>query len=167
MRVVKVFEGLYRIDLEPGGYSNLVSVYVADAGRELVAFEGGPAVTGPELVEALRSFGKPASHVFLTHVHIDHYGGAGAAAEISPDVRFYVHPRGSKVLPNPDLIWIPAREAMGWLGELYGRPYVIPAKNAVETRDGEVVQIGDAAVEVIHTPGHASHHQSFLLEPWG
>ena len=71
----EIRESLYRVDLEPGGFSNLVSVYVADGGRGLAVFEGGPAVTSVDLASALRSFGKPVEAVFLTHVHIDHYGG--------------------------------------------------------------------------------------------
>jgi glyoxylase-like metal-dependent hydrolase (beta-lactamase superfamily II) len=167
MRVVGVLDGLYRVDLEPGGFQNLVSVYVADGGRSLAVFEGGPAVSGSDLASALRSLGKPVEAVFLTHVHIDHYGGAGAVLGLGGGVRFYVHPRGARVLPNPDVIWVPARAAMGWLGELYGRPLEIPADRSVETRDGDRIAVGDISVEVIHTPGHASHHQSFLLEPWG
>ena len=167
MKVEKIMERLYRVDLEPGGFSNLVSVYVADGRRGLVVFEGGPAVTSVDLASALRSFGKPVEAVFLTHVHIDHYGGAGALAQLGGGTRFYVHPRGAKVLPNPDIIWVPAREAMGWLGELYGRPLEIPADRAVETKDGDVAVVGDLSVRIVHTPGHASHHQSFLLEPGG
>ncbi|MGC9171162.1 MAG: MBL fold metallo-hydrolase [Thermoproteus sp.] len=167
MKVVKVLDGLHRVDLEPGGFSDLVSVYVADGGRSLAVFEGGPAVSASDLISALRSFGKSVEAVFLTHVHIDHYGGAGAVAGLGGGTRFYVHPRGAKVLPNPDIIWAPARAAMGWLGELYGRPLEIPADRSVETKDGDRIAVGDVSVEVIHTPGHASHHQSFLVEPWG
>lgn len=165
MKIEKITERLYRIDLEPGGFSNLVSVYVADGGRALAVFEAGPAVTSAELASALRSFGKPVEAVFLTHVHIDHYGGAGALAQLGG--RLYVHPRGAKALPNPDVVWVPAREAMGWLGELYGRPLEAPAGKIAETEDGEEVAVGDLSVKVVHTPGHASHHQSFLLEPGG
>lgn len=166
MKIARVLEGVYKIDLEPGGFSNLVSVYVVDAGRNLAVFEGGPACSKADLVTAVKTLGKPPSHIFLTHVHIDHYGGSGALAELNPEALFYVHPRGAKVLPNPDIIWVPAREAMGWLGELYGRPLEVPSRNAKNTEDGEVVNIGDIEVEVVHTPGHASHHQSFIIKPW-
>jgi glyoxylase-like metal-dependent hydrolase (beta-lactamase superfamily II) len=165
-KVIEVLRNVYQVDLEPGGYSNLVSVYVVNTGKGLIVFEGGPAVSSNDLKNALRSLPGTVTHAFITHVHIDHYGGTGALTELNPNIEVYVHPRGSKVLPNPDIIWIPAREAMGWLGELYGRPLVVPSKNARETKDGDRITIGDVTVEVIHTPGHASHHQSFIVEPW-
>ncbi|CCC82087.1 MBL fold metallo-hydrolase [Thermoproteus tenax] len=166
MRTKEVLSGVYKVDLEPGGFSDLVSVYIVDSGIGLLVFEGGPSCSQSDLTMAVRSLGKPPTHVFLTHVHIDHYGAAGALVELNHDVQYYVHPRGAKVLPNPDIIWAPAKEAMGWLGELYGRPLEIPQKNIKVTEDGEEIQIGDVSVEVIHTPGHASHHQSFLVRPW-
>jgi len=166
VRITEVMRNVYQIDLEPGGYSNLVSVYAVNTGKGLVVFEGGPAVSSRDLVSALRNLPGAVTHAFVTHVHIDHYGGTGALTGLNPNIEVYVHPRGSKVFPNPDIIWIPAKEAMGWLGELYGRPLEIPSKNARETRDGDRITIGDVTVEVIHTPGHASHHQSFIIEPW-
>ncbi len=166
VRVTEVMNNVYQIDLEPGGFSNLVSVYAVNTGRGIIVFEGGPAVSSNDLRNVLRGLPGNVTHVFITHVHIDHYGGAGALMGLNPNAEVYVHPRGLKVLPNPDIIWVPAREAMGWLGELYGRPLEIPSRNARETRDGDRVTIGDVTVEVIHTPGHASHHQSFIVEPW-
>ncbi len=166
VRVIEVMDKVYQVDLEPGGFSNLVSVYAINTGRGLIVFEGGPAVSSNDLKNALRQLPGNVTHAFITHVHIDHYGGTGALTELNPNIEVYVHPRGSKVLPNPDIIWIPARDAMGWLGELYGRPLEVPSKNARETKDGDRVTIGDVTVEVIHTPGHASHHQSFIVEPW-
>ncbi len=159
---------VYQIDLEPGGFSNLVSVYAVNTGGGgIIVFEGGPAVSSNDLRNALRRLPGNVTHSFITHVHIDHYGGTGSLTMLNPNVEVYVHPRGgSKVLPNPDIIWAPAREAMGWLGELYGRPLEIPSRNTRETRDGDRVTIGDVTVEVMHTPGHASHHQSFIVEPW-
>ncbi|WP_243666790.1 MBL fold metallo-hydrolase [Vulcanisaeta sp. JCM 16159] len=133
VRTIEVMNNVYQIDLEPGGFSNLVSVYAINTGRGVIVFEGGPAVSSNDLRNALMRLGN-VTHVFITHVHIDHYGGTGALAGLNPNIEVYVHPRGLKVLPNPDIIWVPAREAMGWLGELYGRPLEIPGRNARETR---------------------------------
>nr|KJR72297.1 MAG: beta-lactamase [Vulcanisaeta sp. AZ3] len=166
VKVTEVLRGVYQIDLEPGSYGNLVSSYAINTGRGFIVFEGGPAVSSNDLVNALRGLPGTVTHAFITHVHIDHYGGTGALTTLNPNLEVYVHPRGSKVLPNPDIIWVPAREAMGWLGELYGRPLEVTNKNVRETRDGDRITVGDITVKIIHTPGHASHHQSFIIEPW-
>ncbi|MGC9152593.1 MAG: MBL fold metallo-hydrolase [Vulcanisaeta sp.] len=166
VRVVETLRNVYQIDLEPGGFSNLVSVYAINTGKGIIVFEGGAAVSGNDLKNTLRRLPGIVTHAFITHVHIDHYGGTGALLELNPNIEVYVHPRGSKVLPNPDIVWAPAREALGWLGEIYGKPFEIPSRNARETKDGDRVTIGDVTVEIVHTPGHASHHQSFIVEPW-
>ncbi|MGC8542743.1 MAG: MBL fold metallo-hydrolase [Vulcanisaeta sp.] len=166
VRVIETLRNVYQIDLEPGGFSNLVSVYAINTGKGIIVFEGGAAVSGNDLKNTLRELPGIVTHAFITHVHIDHYGGTGALLELNPNIEVYVHPRGSKVLPNPDIVWAPAREALGWLGEIYGKPFEIPSRNARETKDGDRVTIGDVTVEIVHTPGHASHHQSFIVEPW-
>ncbi|WP_069807741.1 MBL fold metallo-hydrolase [Vulcanisaeta thermophila] len=165
VKVLNPLQGVYQLDLEPGGFTNLVSVYLVDTGRGFIMFEGGPAVTSNEMLSATRSLRANVTHVFLTHVHIDHYGGSGIIGLLNPGVEYYVHPRGSKALRNPDIVWVPAREAMGWLGELYGKPLEVSQGSIRETRDGDVITIGDVTVEVVHTPGHASHHQSFIIKP--
>ena len=166
VRVVETLRNVYQIDLEPGGFSNLVSVYAINTGKGIIVFEGGAAVSGNDLKNTLRGLPGTVTHAFITHVHIDHYGGTGALLELNPNIEVYVHPRGSKVLPNPDIVWAPAREALGWLGEIYGKPFEIPSRNARETKDGDRITIGDVTVEIVHTPCHASHHQSFIVEPW-
>ncbi len=164
MRSIRYDDVLSQIDLEPGGYRDLVSVYVAESEGRAVVIESGPAITADELASFVRSL--PITHVIVTHVHIDHGGGAGGLIRRFPAV-IYAHPRAVKVIQNPDLIWEPAKVAMGWLGELYGKPFDAPRDRVRETSDGEVITVGDLSFKAIHTPGHASHHQSILMEPGG
>ena len=162
MRSIRYDDILSQIDLEPGGYHDLVSVYLAESKGKAVIIESGPAITADELAGLMRSM--PITHVIVTHVHIDHGGGAGGLIRRFPAI-IYAHPRAVKVIQNPDLIWEPAKAAMGWLGELYGKPFDAPRDRIHETSDGEVIIVGDLSFKVIHTPGHASHHQSILMEP--
>ncbi|GGP20046.1 MBL fold metallo-hydrolase [Thermocladium modestius] len=162
MRSIRYDDALSQIDLEPGGYRDLVSVYLAESKGKAVLIESGPAITADELAGLVRN--ASITHVIVTHVHIDHGGGAGGLIRRFP-ATIYAHPRATKVIQNPDLIWEPARMAMGWLGELYGKPFDAPRDRVRETSDGEVITVGDLSFKVIHTPGHASHHQSILMEP--
>ncbi len=54
VRVIEVMNNVYQIDLEPGGFSNLVSVYAINTGKGIIVFEGGPAVSSNDLRNALR-----------------------------------------------------------------------------------------------------------------
>ncbi|MFP3306576.1 MAG: MBL fold metallo-hydrolase [Thermocladium sp.] len=164
MKLNRYNDTLSQIDLEPGNFNGLVSVYLIEAGNKVAIIESGPAVTATDLASFIR--GKNVTHVLVTHVHIDHGGGAGGLARFFPAM-IYAHPKASKVIMNPDIIWEPARVAMGWLGELYGKPFDAPRDRIHETSDGEIVSVGDISLKVIHTPGHASHHQSILMDPGG
>jgi glyoxylase-like metal-dependent hydrolase (beta-lactamase superfamily II) len=45
---------------------------------------------------------------------------------------------------------------------LYGQMVPSPAERVRAVNDGDRIDLGDRALEVLHTPGHASHHVALL-----
>ena len=102
--------------------------------------------------------------VFLTHIHLDHAGGAGALMERLPNARAVVHPRGAAHLADPARLIAGTKQVYGEAryAQLYGEVCPIPAGRIVATEDGTRLALAGRDFEFLHTPGHALHHYVIL-----
>lgn len=131
--------------------------------RRAAFVDCGTSHSVPHLLEALERSNIPAESVdylFLTHIHLDHAGGAGALIQHLPNAVVIVHPRGARHLAEPDQLIAGTREVYGDKAfvELYGEVLAVPAERIRIVEDGERVMLSDSAFDVLHTPGHALHH---------
>jgi glyoxylase-like metal-dependent hydrolase (beta-lactamase superfamily II) len=130
-----------------------------------VLIDPGPQSTMRTLVAALDDAIPRA--LLLTHIHFDHAGAAGALVRRWPDLPVYVHERGAPHMASPERLVASAARLYGGtdgLRRLWGEVVPVPERNLHVLRGGEIV-LGDFRVE--YTPGHASHHVSYLHEPSG
>jgi glyoxylase-like metal-dependent hydrolase (beta-lactamase superfamily II) len=103
------------------------------------------------------------AYIFVTHVHLDHAGGAGAIARRFPDAEVVAHPRAVKHLEDPSRLIEGVRHASPDLFPLYGAPLPIRAAQIHAVEDGESFDLGGGVVlEAIHAIGHAPHHVCFF-----
>lgn len=121
----------------------------------------------PQLLGALTRAGLDAEavdYVFITHVHLDHAGGAGALMRQLPNARCIVHPRGARHLAEPDKLIAGTIAVYGEAeyARLYGEIVPIAPERIVESADGAQVTLGGDDFELIDTPGHALHHYSIV-----
>ena len=117
----------------------------------------------PRLLEALEVAGLGVGEVdwlILTHVHLDHAGGAGELMARLPNARLVVHPRGARHMIDPSKLWAGASAVYGEavMEREYGRLRAVPAERVVEAGDGHVVDLAGRLLHCIDTPGHARHH---------
>lgn len=117
----------------------------------------------PRLLAALNEAGLEVSQVdwlVLTHVHLDHAGGAGELMAQLPHARLVVHPRGARHMIDPSQLWAGAMAVYGEaaMEEAYGRLRPVPADRVVEAPDGHVVELAGRPLRCLDTPGHARHH---------
>jgi hydroxyacylglutathione hydrolase len=157
------------VDVTPQGWGLLAS-YVVDTGEGLVVIDTGPRSSADKLVSHLREAGRGLDEVkliVLTHIHLDHAGGAGYLASLFGEARVVVHPRGARHLEDPGRLWEATRSVLGVVADYYGRPDPVPGERILVPGDGEVVRVGREELEFIYTPGHASHHMSVLLRREG
>jgi glyoxylase-like metal-dependent hydrolase (beta-lactamase superfamily II) len=98
--------------------------------------------------------------LLLTHVHLDHAGGAGALLAELPNATLVVHPRGAPHLIDPAKLEAGTRAVYGdaEYERLYGPLVPVPASRVRTVADGERIELGRSAFDVLHTPGHALHH---------
>src|SRR5690348_11578793 len=121
----------------------------------------------PRLLEELTTLGvdrADVDYVFLTHVHLDHAGGAGELMRHLPNARVVVHPRGAAHVVSPEKLIAGTKAVYGdaEFARLYGEIPPIAADRVVEAPEGLMVQLGDSELLLIHTPGHALHHYSIV-----
>jgi glyoxylase-like metal-dependent hydrolase (beta-lactamase superfamily II) len=124
-----------------------------------VLVDPGPESCLPTLLEALGDE-RPRA-LLLTHIHLDHAGATGALVKRWPEVEVYVHERGAPHLIAPARLMESARRLYGDdMDRLWGDMTPVPEASITVLKGGERVLEG--AFEVAYTPGHASHHVSYL-----
>ena len=117
----------------------------------------------PRMLAALDDAGITAADVdwlILTHVHLDHAGGAGELVDQLPNARLVVHPRGARHMIDPSALWAGASAVYGEsvMQETYGRLRPVPPERVIEAPDGHSVDLAGRQLRCIETPGHARHH---------
>jgi glyoxylase-like metal-dependent hydrolase (beta-lactamase superfamily II) len=117
----------------------------------------------PNLLTGLVSAGalpEQVDYVFLTHIHLDHAGGAGELMRHLPKAKVVVHPRGAAHVVNPEKLIEGTKAVYGEpeFQRLYGEIPGIPAERVIQATDGMKLMLGKSELELIHTPGHALHH---------
>lgn len=119
----------------------------------------------PRLLTALAQAGLAPDDVdwlILTHVHLDHAGGAGALMRHLPDARLVVHPRGARHMIDPSRLWAGASAVYGEaeMQRSYGRLVPVPSERVVQAPDGHEVLLAGRRLICLDTPGHARHHNA-------
>jgi glyoxylase-like metal-dependent hydrolase (beta-lactamase superfamily II) len=138
-------------------------------GRDLGLVDVGPNPSVPHVLAGLRRLGLDpvdVTHVFVTHVHLDHAGGVGKILPELPRARVYVHPAGARHLARPERLEQATRDVYGdaRYERYFGTLVPVPEDRLVGVADGDRLRFGTTALEVVHTLGHARHHYC-LYEP--
>ncbi|MCI4339721.1 MAG: MBL fold metallo-hydrolase [Thermoplasmata archaeon] len=154
------------IDLGFRDTEGLVASYVIPGEEGVTLVETGPTPCLPALRSGLEAAGVAADDVrriFVTHIHLDHAGGLGAAAAAFPNATMYAHERGAAHLIDPTRLIASARRAWGASADpLWGTIAPVPAGRLVALRGGERFPVDGGELRAIYTPGHAQHHLAFL-----
>jgi glyoxylase-like metal-dependent hydrolase (beta-lactamase superfamily II) len=160
----EIGESLFLTDLEPGGFKGVIASYVLK-GKKSVIIETGPTSSVNNLLLGLAEIDvKPAdvSYVALSHVHIDHGGGAGTLLKFLPNAKVIVHPKGVAHLVDPRRLWQDSKKILGDIAEIYGSPEPVAENRIIAAHDNMILNVEkDLELRVTETLGHASHHLSF------
>jgi glyoxylase-like metal-dependent hydrolase (beta-lactamase superfamily II) len=123
----------------------------------------GTSHSAPLLLAALQSRGlEPGdvAWVFVTHVHLDHAGGAGALMAALPNATAVLHPRAARHMVDPSRLIEGSKAVYGdeAFHKLYGEIVPIAAERIRIVDDGERLDLAGREFEFLHTEGHARHH---------
>jgi glyoxylase-like metal-dependent hydrolase (beta-lactamase superfamily II) len=165
MRPAPVRDFDHGISAIDAGYKRplLASIHLLQQERSAALIDTGTNYSVPNVLSALSEKGiAPAAvrYLILTHVHLDHAGGAGAMLRHLPNAEVVIHPRGARHMIDPSRL---VAGAVAVYGETvfrkdYGEIVPIPADRVIETHDEFVLDFSGRPLVFLDAPGHARHH---------
>jgi glyoxylase-like metal-dependent hydrolase (beta-lactamase superfamily II) len=153
---------VFAIDTRMSGYEGITSAYLIRSERPCLV-ETGTARSAEAVRSGLAELGigpDDLATIVVTHIHLDHAGGAGTVAAMFPEAEVVVHERGARHLVDPDRLMASARRVFGdVLDDVFG---LLEPTEAQRVRAlGEVGSVelgGGRRLDAFHAPGHAQHH---------
>jgi glyoxylase-like metal-dependent hydrolase (beta-lactamase superfamily II) len=156
---------IHTIDLHFQNTPGLIAAYLVECGDALALIETGPGSCRERLITEIKARGFSVAdirHVFVTHIHLDHSGGAGWWAQQGAVV--YCHPNAAKHLIDPSRLTGSARLVYGdRMDTLWGAILPAPESKVIALPDGGSVSVGTSQITAWDTPGHARHHHAFVI----
>ena len=157
---------VHTLDLNFLNRNDAIAAYLIPHSEGAVLVESGPGSTIDGLKAGLAKHGLTVgdvTHVFLSHIHLDHAGAAGWLSQQGAQV--CVHPRGAPHMLNPEkLIASATRIYQDKMDFLWGKFLAVPEDKLIVAEDGQKITVGDLTMTAIHTPGHAEHHISWGID---
>lgn len=154
--------GIYAIDADYVRPKLAAIHLLVEAGRAALV-DTGCNDSVPNVLAALDQLGMPRTHVdyvILTHIHLDHAGGAGLMLQQFPNARLVVHPRGARHMVDPSrliegTVGVYGAEATA---KLYGDVLPVEASRIIEATHELRLDLAGRELLCLDTPGHARHH---------
>ncbi len=159
-------DGIYAVD---SGYTgpDVAAIHLIEEAGRAALVDTGNNDSLRHVLEALAETGLSADavdYVLLTHIHLDHAGGAGAFMQAFPNAKLVVHPRGARHMAEPSKLFAGVSAVYGpeRAKELYGELIPVPVARIIEAGDGHELDLGGRVIRVFDTPGHARHHVCYF-----
>ena len=161
-QTIHLGDGIAAIDTEYARPLQDASHLIVEGGRGAFV-DAGTNSSVPLLIDALHQQALDPADVdflFLTHIHLDHAGGAGLLMQSLPNARCVVHPRGARHMVDPTRL-IEGTEAVYGVAatrEMYGDIQPIEQKRIVVAEDEQWFDLNGRKMQTLYTQGHALHH---------
>jgi glyoxylase-like metal-dependent hydrolase (beta-lactamase superfamily II) len=158
--------GLDFIDLNFLGRPQIIATAILHGPAGVALIDPGPSTTLDSLRGSLERKGirlEDVGQILLTHIHLDHGGVTGSILDKHPHIDVIVHERGAPHLVDPAKLLASAGRLYGQdMDRLWGEVRPVPADRVRSISGGETLHVAGREVRVAYTPGHASHHVSYL-----
>lgn len=158
--------GIYCIDAKYGR-DNLAAVYLIVEGGKAALVETAHARSLPNVLAKLAELNLDPSdveYILLTHIHLDHAGGAGVYMDRFKNARLVVHPKGVRHMIDPSKLEAGVVAVYGaeFVANMYGKLLPISEDRILVGTDGYKVNLNGRMLECRDTPGHANHHNIII-----
>lgn len=163
--------GIFAVDalyLRP----RLAAVHLIVEDGSVALVDTGTNDSLPRVMGALDELGasiKQVDYILLTHIHLDHAGGAGLMMQQFPNARLVVHPRGVRHMVDPSKLIEGATAVYGKeeMARLYGDVLPIDPARIIEATHDLRLDLAGRQLHILDTPGHARHHVCIRDEQTG
>ncbi|HEX6123506.1 MAG TPA: MBL fold metallo-hydrolase [Ktedonobacterales bacterium] len=164
-RATQLADDLWLIDTLFQGEPGVIASYLLTGPHGLALVDVGSAASVEHLLAGVLEAGyDPAEiqHLLLTHIHLDHAGAAGTLVRLLPRAHVYVHRLGAAHLAAPARLLASAARIYGEdMERLWGQVEPVPMDRLTTLDEGDEIGIGARLLNVLYTPGHATHHIAF------
>lgn len=145
------------------GAPEYAATYLLRDGQRALFVETNTQAAVPQMLQTLRAEGmapEQVEYIIITHVHLDHAGGASALMAACPNAVLLAHPRAARHVIDPSKLVASATQVYGAerFRQLYGVIEPIPENRVKILEDGAQVSFGQRTLTFLHTRGHANHH---------
>ena len=159
-------QGIYSIDSGFGRpQSNAVHLIVEGGHAAIIDTANNRSL--PLILNALRALGiapDRVDYVILTHIHLDHAGGAGQLLSCLPEARLVMHASGTRHMSDPSRLIKSTVAVYGESAarEMYGEILPVETDRIAQVQNGQTLLLAGRELRFLDTPGHARHHISIL-----
>lgn len=145
----------------------LASIHLIQSNDRIAIVDTGTQYSVPQVEKALSDLSlgyENVDYVILTHIHLDHAGGAGALMALCEHAKLIVHPKGARHMVDPSKLVAGASAVYGEqeFNRLYGRVTPVAEQRIVQPQDGDIIDFAGRPLLFLDTPGHASHHHCIV-----
>ena len=161
---IKVYaDGIAAIDTGFAGRDWGGAVYLMQHGGRSALIDAGTSVSVPRILAALdnrRVQPEDVDYIVVTHVHLDHAGGAGALMQRFPQARLVAHSRGVDHIVDPEVLAASVAAVFGpdLFAKHFGHPTSVPRNRVIEATPGLEIDLAGRPLRFLDTPGHVGHH---------
>lgn len=164
-RTQKIAPNFFCIDTHDLNRKERTSAYLLiDEKNALIETSASPSV--PYIIEGLNELQialDDIDYIIVTHIHLDHAGGAGLFLQSCPNAKLVVHPRGARHMIDPTRLITSAKAVYGQEFQRLFDPIVpVTPERIIEAGHGDILSLGNHHLTFYHTEGHAKHHVSML-----
>jgi hydroxyacylglutathione hydrolase len=159
-------DGIYTIDANYGR-AQMAAVYaiIHEGAVALIETAHAHSLTAVEAFLAQQGLSNAAvKYIMLTHIHLDHAGGAGSYMAAFPHAQLVVHPKGVRHMQDPTKLQQGVTSVYGaeFVAHMYGELKPIAAHRIISATDGMTINLHGRLLTCYDTPGHANHHNIIL-----
>ena len=167
-RIIDYDHGISTIDAQYHR-QGLVAIHMIVEGNNVALVDTGTVFSVPGVIETLKHKNlapENVSYVFLTHIHLDHAGGASEFMQCLPNAKLVVHPRGARHMADPSKLIEGAKAVYGAMefSRMYGEIRPIDVGRIIEAPDELRINFNGRPLLFLDTPGHARHHYCIFDE---
>lgn len=169
---IELGDNIFAIDtgfVRPQFDASYLVAHRAPSGERLAIIDTGTNYSIPRILATIKDLDcacDQVDYIILTHIHLDHAGGAGELMQNCPNAKLVVHPRGSRHMIDPSALRAGAVAVYGEeiVQRDYGTLLPIDSNRIIEAQEGQLINLAGRMLTCIETPGHAKHHISIWDE---
>jgi glyoxylase-like metal-dependent hydrolase (beta-lactamase superfamily II) len=166
---IELSKNVYLIDNHDLVMAERTGTYVLKE-EKIAIIETSASPSIPYILKGLAALGISPSdiaYIIVTHIHLDHAGGAGLMLKHCPEAKVVVHPKGARHLADPSRLIQGAKAVYGdQFSQLFDPILPVPEEQLITMANGDKLELGDGmSLQFFDSPGHADHHFSIYHPP--